>query len=374
MVSMVPCQRAPADCSVRPSDPWPRGRLVAPQKRWRALNSGLDTLAMPRIPVDLYPAGVIWLDEHSPSNLRIRSQDYRGAGMNRYILEVFLIGGPITTEFIKKNRTVSRTLEIRGDQTLKDLHQAIFTAFDREEEHMYEFQFGGEGPNDPKARRFGFPVEQSELKRDASKTKLDALKLKTDEAFGYWFDFGSDWWHQINVISVEKKTPKGKHPRVTERIGESPPQYAEGLDEEKGPLIWTFRVELLSGLYAEEECVRVIEIDSSDTLDDLHMAIQDAVGFDNDHLYEFYVARTERSRDKQRFDDENGGIYSTALDDLYPLDKGKKLYYLFDYGDSWRFKITKSRVRPHPPVEGIEYPRVIESTGKNPDQYPDWDE
>ncbi len=295
--------------------------------------------------------------------------------MNLYTLEVFLIGGPVTTEFIKKNRTVSRTIQIRGDQTLKDLHSAIFLAFDREEEHMYEFQFGGDGPNDPKARRYGFPAEPTGLKRDASKTKLDALKLSKDEAFGYWFDFGADWWHQVNVISVDKKTPRGKNPRVIDRVGQSPPQYAEGLDEDDGSMIWTLRVELLDGLHAgEEECVRVIEIDSSVTLEDLHLAIQDAVGFDNDHLYEFYVARTEQSRDRQRFDDENGGNCTTTLEDIFPLEKGKKLYYLFDYGDSWRFKITKIRKKPHPPFEGVEYPRVIESTGGKPDQYPDWEE
>ena len=38
---------------------------------------------------------------------------------------------------------------IRGDQTLEDLHHAIFDALGREEEHMYEFQLGGTGPMDP---------------------------------------------------------------------------------------------------------------------------------------------------------------------------------------------------------------------------------
>ncbi|MFC1833548.1 hypothetical protein ACFL2Q_02290 [Thermodesulfobacteriota bacterium] len=336
-----------------------------------------------RIPVDLYPAGVIWLaallppkrqSEQSPSE-RCDGKQIRGARMNLYTLEVFLIGGPVTTEFIKQNPTVSRTIEIRGGQTLKDLHSAIFLAFDREEEHMYEFQFGGDGPNDPKARRYWFPVEPTGLKRDASKTKLDALKLRIDEAFGYWFDFGADWWHQVNVLSVDKKTPKGEHPRVIDRVGQSPPQYAEGLDEEDCSMIWTLRVELLDGLYAgEEKCVRVMEMNSSVTLEDLHFAIQDAVDFDNDHLYEFYIAKTERSRDKQRFDDENGGIFITTLEDIYPLEKRKKLYYLFDYGDSWLFKITKSRKKPHPPQEGIEYPRVIEFIEDNPDQYPNWEE
>ena len=54
-------------------------------------------------------------------------------------------------------------------------------------------------------------------------------------------------------------------------------------------MIWMLKVELLFGAYAEEECIRVIEIDSSSTLEDLHLAIQDAVDFDNDHLCEFYI-------------------------------------------------------------------------------------
>jgi hypothetical protein len=305
----------------------------------------------------------------------------QGATMNLYILEVFLIGGPVAAQFMMDNPVVSRTIVIRANQTLGDLHQAIFVAFDREEEHVYEFQFGGEGPNDPQARRFGVPrlvggrMELDGLKGDVSKTTLDALKLKQDEAFGYWFDPGDDWWHQINVISVEKKTPKGKFPKVTKRIGESPPQYAEELEEpEESPMIWTLRVELLFGTYAEEECVRVIEIDSSATLDDLHLAIQDAVDFDTDHLYEFYIAKTERSRDRQRFHDENGDIHTTTLEDLYPLEKGRKLFYLFDYGDNWLFKVAKSQVKPHPAEKDVEYPRVVERIGNNPDQYPDWEE
>jgi hypothetical protein len=139
-------------------------------------------------------------------------------------------------------------------------------------------------------------------------------------------------------------------------------------------MIWILKIELLFGLYAKEECIRVIEIDASSTLEDLHFAIQEAVDFDNDHLYEFYISRTERSRDRIRFDDENGGIYDVTLESLYPLGKGKKLFYLFDYGDNWVFQITKSRNKPTEPMKGIEYPRVVERVGKNPEQYPLYDE
>ena len=68
-----------------------------------------------------------------------------------YTLDVFLIGGPMADEFVEQNPVVSRTLEIRADQTLAELHVAIFKAFDREEQHLYEFQVGGQGPQDPNA-------------------------------------------------------------------------------------------------------------------------------------------------------------------------------------------------------------------------------
>ncbi len=73
-----------------------------------------------------------------------------------YTLEVFLLSGPITRKFAQKNRVVSRLIQIRGDQTLQDLHAAIFDSYGRWEEHMYEFQFG-KGPMDPKARRYVLP-------------------------------------------------------------------------------------------------------------------------------------------------------------------------------------------------------------------------
>jgi hypothetical protein len=102
---------------------------------------------------------------------------------------------------------------------------------------MYEFQFGGKGPNDPKARRYSLAAliaaesGEGKIQGDVRKTTLDSLNLKKDEAFGYWFDFGDDWWHQINVVSIEDKSPRGRYPRVTNRIGKSPPQYAD-FDEE----------------------------------------------------------------------------------------------------------------------------------------------
>ena len=139
-------------------------------------------------------------------------------------------------------------------------------------------------------------------------------------------------------------------------------------------MIWLLKVELLFGAYAEDDWECEIEIESTATLQDLHFAIIETVNFDNDHLYEFYISRTERSRDRQCFDEENGGIYNRTLESLYPLEKGRKLFYMFDYGDNWLFKITKSREKPYDAKPNTEYPKLLKTSGKAPEQYPIWEE
>ena len=169
-----------------------------------------------------------------PKKSAVRRHEANEQGEVRlYTLEVFLLSGPITENFARKNPVISRTIKIRGDQTLEDLHRAIFDAFGRWEEHMYEFQFG-KGPMDPKAPRYVLPGafemdldEENPPAGRVDRTRIDSLGLEVGRSFGYWFDFGDDWWHQINVEGIEDKVPRGKFPKVTKRVGKSPPQYPE---------------------------------------------------------------------------------------------------------------------------------------------------
>jgi hypothetical protein len=108
-----------------------------------------------------------------------------------FTLEVAILGGPMSESFARKNPVISRTIEARGDHTLADLHHAIFAAFDREDEHLYEFQFGGKRPMDPKARRYGPPMSmvdpfgEEEGSADAERTTLDSLGPEVGDVFGY---------------------------------------------------------------------------------------------------------------------------------------------------------------------------------------------
>ncbi len=147
-----------------------------------------------------------------------------------YTLQVFLTDGPVTKVFAGKE--ISRTIQIRGDQTLQALHRAIFKAFDREEEHLHEFNFG-KGPYDRNGPRYTLAsntkdfVTDEVTAGDVAKTTLDSLGLEVGRAFGYWFDFGDDWRHEIRVEAIESVPPKGRVPKIIARVGESPPQYAD---------------------------------------------------------------------------------------------------------------------------------------------------
>lgn len=150
------------------------------------------------------------------------------------------------------------------------------------------------------------------------------------------------------------------------------PSYCATKGKQK--MILTLKVKLISGMYASGDWEGLIEIDADDTLEDLHFAIQRAVKFDNDHMYEFRIGRNQRSGNLQVFDDETGNVYTQTIGGLFPLPDKNSLYYLFDYGDDWFFKVVKTRKPSAAPLPGVTYPRLVQETGNKPVQYPSDDD
>jgi len=115
----------------------------------------------------------------------------------------------------------------------------------------------------------------------------------------------------------------------------------------------------------DEHWSRKIEVKEDFTLQKLHNYIQKIVDFDDDHLYEFYIGKNSRNRGSSI-------PKKTKLNEIYPLT-GYKLYYLFDFGDCWLFQIKKGRKKKSED-EKIKYPVLIESSGVNPEQYPEYED
>ena len=145
---------------------------------------------------------------------------------------------------LANEQNIWRKIAIREGQTLHDLHNIIFDAFDREEEHLYSFFFPFSRLNFNPRKIYDDSVEYTHPYacedqgpfgsegKDASVTPVKFLNLKEGQVFYYLFDFGDEWWHEIRVEKTGEIADDGDYPRITERKGDSPEQY-ENEDEEE---------------------------------------------------------------------------------------------------------------------------------------------
>lgn len=119
---------------------------------------------------------------------------------------------------------------------------------------------------------------------------------------------------------------------------------------------------------------RKITVRGDLTLVDLHYALQSAFGWDDDHLFSFWLdgefwgsedehythprhARSSRPRRRSA---------CARLEEL-ALEPGRRLAYVFDYAAEWRVALALAEVRPG---GGRAVARCIERVGAAPPQYP----
>ena len=132
---------------------------------------------------------------------------------------------------------------------------------------------------------------------------------------------------------------------------------------------YTFKVSMSKKVW------RRIAISSKSTLEDLHYAILDAYGFDEDnHLYSFFMDGKKYSNYRYNSpNDEEGPFVDEAKIGKIELYIGQRVLYLFDYGDSWQFSVVLEGIRDEGAL--VIKPVVIESLGEAPIQYnEDYDE
>ena len=137
-----------------------------------------------------------------------------------------------------------RRIEILSSQSLGQLHEIIFLAFDRYDPHLYSFYMTKAGSKSrnrfAEAPEYSHPYAgeddtgwgQKKL-QDATKTRISDLKLKVKGKFEYLFDFGDEWLHEITVENFLDLYPKETYPIMREKRGESPPQYPEYDEDEE---------------------------------------------------------------------------------------------------------------------------------------------
>ena len=132
---------------------------------------------------------------------------------------------------------VRRTIAIRCEETLIDLHDALQAAFDWDSQHPFAFWLSGKfwarggveyvHPLALKSRPFsrGHAAIAGPRRRSAGRP-MERLGLIEGQRIAYVFDFQSEW--RVRLILREIAADDGGiYPRVLQSVGESPPQYID---------------------------------------------------------------------------------------------------------------------------------------------------
>lgn len=118
---------------------------------------------------------------------------------------------------------------------------------------------------------------------------------------------------------------------------------------------------------------RTIKLSHKHTLYDLHIAIQTAFNFYDDHLYTFYMDGKMNNRNYYNSDMcDHGPFVHQAVIGQLDLYTGKNILYLFDFGDMWQFNVNLLAIVENEPE--LEEPRIMESKGEAPSQYVYYDD
>jgi hypothetical protein len=120
--------------------------------------------------------------------------------------------------------------------------------------------------------------------------------------------------------------------------------------------IATLRIELLD---TDPPIWRQAEVSTSSTLKDLHALIQAAMGWANQHLWEFRVGRQVYGRPAPGPAWGGPAVVNAGKVRLAELLKPRKtvIDYTYDMGDSWEHRLTITDVRPADPA--VVYPRYV---------------
>lgn len=123
-----------------------------------------------------------------------------------------------------------------------------------------------------------------------------------------------------------------------------------------------------------EEVTRDIEILPTQTFEEMHIAIQAAIGFDNSKGASFYMSNDHWIKGEEiTLNNRNNKtgktiaiMASSRLCD-YISDPHQKIYYISDFAANWSFYVELIKITKH--EESVSYPRCVRKTGEAPKQY-----
>jgi hypothetical protein len=153
-----------------------------------------------------------------------------------YVFRVRVLGGAYAPA---NARSIWREIEIKGEQTLADLGQAIPLAFNFTDPHMWSFFLSGEAWDT--STEYGLDNEPNPLTGEQAKL-AHRIRIRdvpfpgttSAKGFLYLFDFGDEWHFGVKLLRQgPPEEARKRYPRVVAKHGDAPPQYPEFEDDEE---------------------------------------------------------------------------------------------------------------------------------------------
>ncbi len=135
-------------------------------------------------------------------------------------------------------------------------------------------------------------------------------------------------------------------------------------------MIYKFRIIL----DAEEDIFRDIEIEASNTLEDLHNTITQAFGFDGNEMASFYLSDDEWNQGEEislfdMSDNQDAKLMSTTIIEDVVTEENPKLIYVYDFLSFWTFFVELAEIAEK--EDGRAYPNLLFAHGQLPDSPPE---
>jgi hypothetical protein len=241
------------------------------------------------------------------------------------------------------HKGVSRKVELPAEATLEWLHYAIQDAYNFNADHLYSFFMSGKAWDES---------SEYSLPEDVDPLGDGPLGEEDDEDEEFLNEYGDLLTESArepltpdqmrNVLQMLKSDPEARQlvmKVMSEQMGLPPAMVQMVMGN----------IENSVSSMSDEQLNQMIQMGSP------------------------FAAVVDDDDDEEYEDEEAAGNVRTTTLTSLKLRKGQNFLYLFDYGDEWRFTVKLHAINENGDPEA-EYPRIVESVGTAPQQYPDWEE
>ena len=142
-----------------------------------------------------------------------------------YIFDVWLCGNEDCTE----EKKIIRRIQIPGSKSLYNFAKVIIDAFDFQFDHCFGFYDDLKDIRNCK-KAFELFVDTGDappggLIQGVKKTKISQAFINAGETMLFLFDYGDEWWFQVELKEIRKADKSNLKQVILESIGKAPLQY-----------------------------------------------------------------------------------------------------------------------------------------------------